>query len=508
MKKILLTIATAALCSTAFAAEPTVLYERTADTWTDADLAEWVNDNAQYVTQTIDGGLKMTGTNSGWNSTKEVTYTENSIVTLTATLNGGAATGRAGSYDFIQLGDAKVCLDGQNKKAFVMIGETETALSGFTRSGDYMISMTVNQASKELTVTVSGGAKGEATGKIAGNLPNNVIVGHYKAGKEGYEITEILKDIKVTEEIQEVAIATYTINYLFNGSTIKSETGEMAVGSEITATSPLTIDGQKYYFADGATTSMIIEAGIENVLNIDMREAYIYSYTVSNNVNSDVKTGDCVEGESATVPFSRYILDEKGNVWKKDANKTNPWYGITFTPTSNNYTETLVYSEDLSDGIYFVEGEYIEGMTETAEANADIRCSNAAGGYADEVVDIYTLKPGSYKVTIGVWGNTGATFTVKAGEEVVLTAETKGYWNEVVSEEFTLTEETTLTFEGANSSKPLDYVLITGTVDTGSAVKGVEVAEDNVWYNLQGVKIAEPTQKGLFIHNGKKVIVK
>jgi len=32
--------------------------------------------------------------------------------------------------------------------------------------------------------------------------------------------------------------------------------------------------------------------------------------------------------------------------------------------------------------------------------------------------------------------------------------------------------------------------------------------DDNAWYNLNGVRVAQPTQKGLYIHNGKKFVVK
>ncbi len=110
---------------------------------------------------------------------------------------------------------------------------------------------------------------------------------------------------------------------------------------------------------------------------------------------------------------------------------------------------------------------------------------------------------------MGVWGNAGATFVIKAGEETICSGDTQGWWYEQASEEFTLTADTDITFEGATSNKPLDFVLITGTVGEGSSVAGVEAAETaDKWYNLQGVQIAAPTQPGLYINNGKKVIVK
>jgi len=44
----------------------------------------------------------------------------------------------------------------------------------------------------------------------------------------------------------------------------------------------------------------------------------------------------------------------------------------------------------------------------------------------------------------------------------------------------------------------------------GSGVEGVEaeVAGDNYYYSIDGIRVAEPTRPGLYIHNGKKIIVK
>ena len=44
-----------------------------------------------------------------------------------------------------------------------------------------------------------------------------------------------------------------------------------------------------------------------------------------------------------------------------------------------------------------------------------------------------------------------------------------------------------------------------------TAVPTLHVAQGNtpaVYYNLKGQRIAKPTQKGLYIQNGKKMIVK
>ena len=49
--------------------------------------------------------------------------------------------------------------------------------------------------------------------------------------------------------------------------------------------------------------------------------------------------------------------------------------------------------------------------------------------------------------------------------------------------------------------------------DSTTGIKAVNreeriVNSDDAWFDLQGRKIQEPTQRGLYIHNGKKIVVK
>lgn len=283
------------------------------------------------------------------------------------------------------------------------------------------------------------------------------------SGDNGYDRDLNIGNFKVTTtEVEAASLIDYTINYVLGGETIKSVTGASVADEVINAEAPFTVDGQKYYFADGAETSMTLVAGATNELNVAVRKAYEYNYTIKNNVNDAVKEGVSVEGESVTIPYSRYILAEDGKLYMKDA--TNKEYNITITPDADGYVQTLNYTATNKENvIFYSEGEEIEGMTATSANNANIRCSNAAAGYADEAITITTLEPGIYKVTLGYWGNSGATFNAKIGENVVATASTTGSWGEATSEEFTVTEATALTFEGTSSSKPLDFIFIQKT---------------------------------------------
>ena len=46
-----------------------------------------------------------------------------------------------------------------------------------------------------------------------------------------------------------------------------------------------------------------------------------------------------------------------------------------------------------------------------------------------------------------------------------------------------------------------------GHYNTGIESISAEKFEDGAWYTIQGVRVDKPS-KGVFIHNGKKVVVK
>ena len=43
---------------------------------------------------------------------------------------------------------------------------------------------------------------------------------------------------------------------------------------------------------------------------------------------------------------------------------------------------------------------------------------------------------------------------------------------------------------------------------TGINTATISHAADNVWYDLNGRRVAKPTQKGIYIHGGKKVVIR
>ncbi|MDE6631875.1 MAG: hypothetical protein K2K23_02640 [Muribaculaceae bacterium] len=75
-----------------------------------------------------------------------------------------------------------------------------------------------------------------------------------------------------------------------------------------------------------------------------------------------------------------------------------------------------------------------------------------------------------------------------------------------------LNEETNLydvTYALYRIDTALMKIVVYQPVGEGDAVEAVEaVAGDNNWYSIDGIRVAQPTRPGLYIHNGKKIIVK
>lgn len=456
-------------------AETTNLYERTSSTWVDDDIADWGNSSA-----TIANGLSQTGTNAGWSASKTFTFNAFSKVKLEATIIGGAATGRDTSYDYITFGGISLRLYGSAspQKATIDIDGTSYDLSGYTRNGTYNLTVTIDQATGEVAYNVSGSATGSGTVKSITAL-TGVTVGHLRGGRENYPATVTLSSIKVTEEQQEISIAKYTVNYVFESNIIKTESGEIAVNNVVEATLPITIDDQKYYATDGTITSLTVSNDeTKNVLNVELRKAYDYNYTVKSNLGGDIfAAGINVEGEKVYAPYPRYI-NNNGVLYTKAANGSE--YRYVFELKENDQIETLEYKDaNINDVVYFSEGENITGATATSAGNnMIIRSSNAACGYASEDLTLVSLEPGKYAVKACLYSNSSAGLVLSfAYGDNTFTFEEAGSTNGTVEEkEIEVREKTDFIWKASGSAKDgLDYIYIQRT---GDATVSIDLPAD------------------------------
>ncbi|MDE6649415.1 MAG: Ig-like domain-containing protein [Muribaculaceae bacterium] len=474
-----------------------------------------VGDQTTIVNQTLTGSPTLANTDAySWGTDIKGMLTSTGL----AMTNGNNKSGNFENRDFLTfanaLGNATKDLNisynlvhGQDK------GQAKTyyTINYFNADGNFVFGIQEDSGSWGFDAYImTANKEGDTTstklsnahiGKFSKTTPVNISVkfsgeqaiididgGSYTA----YTSSEGIKDIKLsvtggedqtrymsienfivkTTEVAAAQFADYTVKYVCGGKTIKEETKSGIVGSEIsliaTETADFTVDGVKYIYVENDAEGQTVDAKGTTVVTITFREAAKYTYNVINNVNDNAVEGTCLEGNSVTVPYQRYILTEDGIVWKKESSGGDKklQYDVTFSPNENNYTVNLDYAKYAENGIFYVEAEDIEGVTKVTNNNADTRCSDAAGAYTGaEAITVCTLEPGTYKIETAIMGgkqgDTDVVFTVFAGEEKVIEAITNGSWH-TESGEIELTVQTDITVQGGSGNKPFDYILITG----------------------------------------------
>ncbi len=458
----------------AWAGDVTSLYERgTTNAWSDDDVDDWLGSGTIEIS---DGALKTSGGNEGYERIVSFSTQDNTILTLTATWNTGSSTGRAGGYNYLIFGDVEFRAYGTDSKGSVVINGTETQITttqGDVRSGVWTITATINKATNEVSYSVGLSASGQTpsgTGTTAGTY-DGVTMGFYKPGR----ITstyQILTAIEVTEETQSVTTADYTINYVYNEATIMTTEGNTAIGNVVEAEDPITVDDVRYYIKDGETTSMTIVDGT-NELNVEMRQADTYSYTVrgldgsSNVLNASLASGSVTEGDAVTVSFPRYILSGT-TLYCQNSGAVS--YSTTFTPDADEYVEDITYSNStVSNVVFYTEGEDVSGAT----AGTNVRASVGKMGYtgsSSTYLDVTTLAPGKYIIYMrGQNGNSAErAYSFMVGDTEVFSGSiANGTNQDAYSDEFTVSASSTLSFASEGSSASgVDYFYLVKTAES------------------------------------------
>ena len=85
----------------------------------------------------------------------------------------------------------------------------------------------------------------------------------------------------------------------------------------------------------------------------------------------------------------------------------------------------------------------------------------------------------------------------------------KGYYTVEVPQAF-FTGYFVINNGAAASNLAGETVYVNGTVTAieTTTMTDVKKATNNAWYTISGIRIKKPTQAGLYIHNGKKVIIR
>ena len=266
-------------------------------------------------------------------------------------------------------------------------------------------------------------------------------------------------------------------------------------------------------------------------------ETSMYSYTVTavdgnGNTLEVVASGEADAGDSVTVYYKEYICVD-GTLYHIDHNAKStglPYWGNVFVIDSDNYSGTLTYSEtDITNVVYLIEGEDIEGATKVTSSNSVSRSSQGASGYTDTDITLCSLDEGQYIVNVvvfennkrnGVYIDTLDIFTV-GGDTITFITSTQNY-DAMSSDTITLddTSDFILVGGGTTAKSALDYVYIVSLSGSTDGISEVSAeaesggATNAPIYSLSGVMIRKAGEgvsglaKGVYIMNGKKVMIK
>ncbi len=473
-----------AICSGAWAGIPVDLYERTAETWVDADLTAW----AGTGTAEISGGLKTSGGNEGYERSLTVATQENSLVKYSATWDTGSSTGRAGGYNYLRLGGVEFRAYGQDAKGTYVIDGVETtftsAKTDVRDNAVWAITVTIDKAAKKHTIILSypGNQDGiQVDGSIA-NTSDALAIGFHKPGRVS-ATHQTLQAVAVSEMAQEVETASYTVKWV---DTDSKEIKASEVRSGVVDTNPVlsatdtesfyttdeagTVTGKYNYKSDNAADVTISQDGTTEVVIIfAAAEKVEYKVTAVGNGGDEttLSSGTCWEQDKIKVYYPRYVL------FGTDLDCIGSGsisYSDTFEPTATNKELKLYYQEGVKDVVYYTEGEAVEGVS--AGSN-DARASMGKMGYtgsADNYAEVTTVAPGKYVLYMRAQnGNSSSrAFSFMLGEETVYAGSFATGTNlDFNSEEFTVLAESTLSFASEGSSASgIDYLYL---VKTGEA---------------------------------------
>lgn len=229
-----------------------------------------------------------------------------------------------------------------------------------------------------------------------------------------------------------------------------------------------------------------------------------------------------VPEETGVVLYSRSLLEEAFLVLGGDFGTENVYK--KFPHTGDRYEEGRLSSSKTDDDINMLQGSFGDGVpvapvfpwvykdktnytggsyTKNKEYRnfAAVKIERNGGSVVEDRYRWKRLTPSKMKINRAF-----ASIPVNRFDN----------WNETVDQMPDFTIEDEVLTDGNNDSN-LMLISVFGDEEVNGETDGIEEikttdiivvnANDNVWYTTQGVRVANPT-KGVYIHNGKKVVIK
>ena len=487
--KSLLVAAGLTMGASAWAQTSTLMEYGTGDVaWSAENLAEWTAGG----NPTISGDyVEISGGNGSYATSKTIAPTANAIINVQAVWRGRSNTGRAfsaGNGSYFRFGNIIVAQNDQDQKhGYGFAGlDNISSVSTFT-AGSYrveiasstwlLIDMEINTASNTLTSFTIKSEDGTTTYVSQSNVAlseadyTTVAFGYRKAGSVKTTNTEDLKSVKITETIQSVETADYTVKYVCNGAEVKdAATRTGVVGDNIALNASDTEDfyanDKKYIYVSSDVDGKTVAEGA--VVTITFREAATYNWTAKSSVGTYTISGTAFEGDKASAKYPLYVLVE-GKLWTKGA--TDKVFAQSFDVTADNQEFTLEYTEtDIDNVVFLAEVEDISGMSVVNSGNAEARSSQRAAGYsADGKTAITSLPAGKYTMNARFFSPTsaGGHYYFYAGNRQIFETTTdNSNATDVASEAFVLAQTSNdilLGQTGASAAVDFIYIQSAGT---------------------------------------------
>lgn len=287
-------------------------------------------------------------------------------------------------------------------------------------------------------------------------------------------IDNILVRSIIDEDVPSATLYTITTKYqLEDGTPIaEDKTASVESGKSFVPSYEQTFDDDNYRYTYKSGAEEISSVGADATVTLVYTREALADWNIVAKVTGDISqelaTFSVKDGKDASFAYPRYIAEGNKLYQIKKAR-----YDKGFVSVVSGVKADAEISEEfnkVSNSVaFFKEAEDIPSLTSVESGAIPDRCSKGKGAYATEDAKIVSLPAGTYKIKVGVFGNKGDSFTIKAGENTVLAVPTAGYFFESDAAEFTLNTTTDLVLGKAGNAgtapKALDYILIEKTAD-------------------------------------------
>ena len=496
LKSMLVAVMTV-MASSAWAQTSTLLEYGTADVaWTTDNLAEWTAGGNPTIK---DGYVEITGGNGGYATSKTIEPTANAIINVQAVWRGRSNTGRdfsKGNGSYFRFGNIIVAQNDQDKKhGYGFTGlENMASVTTFT-AGNYrvdienctwlLIEAEINTASNTLTSFTIKSEDGTTTYASAENVAlsnadyTTVAFGYQKGSSVSTANAEDLKSVKITQTVQVVETADYTVKYVCDGVEVKEAvTRTGVVGQDIVLNAEdmqnFYTEDQKYIYVSNDVEGKTVGEGV--VVTVTFRKAEKYAWTAKASMGDYTGytiSGETWEGDKASVKYPLYQLVD-GTLWTKPA--TNKVFAQDFDVTEDNQELVLVYTEtEITNVRFYAEVEDIEGMGIVDFGNAAARSSQRAAGYSiSGATTITSLPKGKYQIFARFYSPTSA------GGKYSFISGARTIWTEETDNDNATDRNTTVVLAKDNNEIKLDQTGATQAVDFIYIVYLGEPTEDEI----------------------------